>query len=109
MRLGFVNLTLQNFSSTGFHLQNRFLQEYSDIKAKLWERVHELATDQREFSGATIPRDMFRDRKLANQFNYSTEFPPTLQVSRLARGPMMFAMPLQINIRTVEQLCFFIH
>jgi hypothetical protein len=56
------------------------VKEYRAVKDKLWERVHELAASQLEFSGATIAREMFRDRKMVQQFNYNTDFPPTLQV-----------------------------
>ena len=32
-----------------------------------------------EFGGVTIDRDMFKEKKMANPYNYSTDFPPTLR------------------------------
>jgi hypothetical protein len=60
------------------------VQEYARVKEKLCERVQELAVSQLEFSGATIGREMFKDRNMVKQFNYNTDFPPTLQVGGLS-------------------------
>ena len=42
-------------------------------------KVEELATRQNEFGGVTIDRDMFKEKKNANPYNYSQDFPPTLK------------------------------
>jgi len=54
-------------------------KELNDVRAKLHQKVEELAARQIEFGGLTIDRDMFREKKTANSYNYSTEFPPTLR------------------------------
>ena len=54
-------------------------QEFDNIKHKLKVMVDELAVRQIEFGGVTIDRDYFKDKKNANPYNYSTDFPPTLK------------------------------
>ena len=54
-------------------------QEFDNIKLKLKVMVDELAIRQIEFGGVTIDRDYFKDKKNANPYNYSTDFPPTLK------------------------------
>ena len=54
-------------------------QQIFDIKQKLKVMVDELAVRQIEFGGVTIDRDYFLDKKNANPYNYSTDFPPTLK------------------------------
>ena len=54
-------------------------QEFDKIKDKLKVMVDELAIRQIEFGGVTIDRDYFKERKNANPYNYSTDFPPTLK------------------------------
>ena len=54
-------------------------QEFDKIKGKLKMAVDELAGRQIEFGGVTIDRDFFKDKKNANPYNYSTDFPPTLR------------------------------
>ena len=53
--------------------------QFSKIKSKLVSKVEELATRQNEFGGVTIDRDMFKEKKNANPYNYSQDFPPTLK------------------------------
>jgi len=54
------------------------LEEYDSLKAKLLIKVRDLADAQKDFGGPTISRDMFKEKKNANQYNFSNEFPPTL-------------------------------
>jgi len=54
-------------------------QEFQNIKDKLKRNVEELAARQVEFGGVTIDRDMFKEKKMANPYNYSKDFPPTLR------------------------------
>jgi len=54
-------------------------EEYEVVKARLLRRVQELADTQDEFGGLTISRELFREKKNAGVYNYSTDFPPTLR------------------------------
>lgn len=54
------------------------LEEYDSLKAKLLIKVRELAEAQKDFKGPTISRDMFKEKKNAGQYNFSSDFPPTL-------------------------------
>ena len=54
-------------------------KEFEKIKTKLKMSVDELATRQIEFGGVTVDRDFFKDKKNANPYNYSKDFPPTLR------------------------------
>ena len=54
-------------------------QEFDKIRQKLKVMVDELAIRQIEFGEVTIDRDYFKDKKNANPYNYSTDFPPTLK------------------------------
>jgi len=54
-------------------------EEFNLIRGKLQRRVEELSTRQTEFGGVTIDRDMFKEKKNANPYNYAKEFPPTLR------------------------------
>lgn len=54
------------------------LEEYDSLKAKLVIKVQELAGAQKDFGGPTISRDMFKEKKNAGQYNFSSDFPPTL-------------------------------
>ena len=49
------------------------------MKERLARKVEELANTQEEFGGLTISREMFKEKKNAGQYNYSTNFPPTLR------------------------------
>ena len=53
--------------------------EFEGLRARLSLAVEALATVQEEFGGVTIPREMFLEKKTANSYNYSQEFPPTLR------------------------------
>ena len=54
-------------------------KEFVSIKERLRKGIEELATRQNELGGVTIDRDMFKDKKNANSYNYSKDFPPTLR------------------------------
>jgi len=54
-------------------------EEFNHIRQKLKQRVQELSSRQKEFGGVTIDRDMFKEKKNANPYNYAKEFPPTLR------------------------------
>jgi len=54
-------------------------QEFERVREKIVERIVELGSRQKEFAGYTIDRDMFKNPKSANPFNYSKDFPPTLK------------------------------
>ena len=54
-------------------------QEFEGVREKIVERISELGSRQKEFAGYTIDRDMFKNHKSANPFNYSKDFPPTLK------------------------------
>ena len=54
-------------------------EQFRNIREKLKARVEELAERQVEFGGVTIDRDLFKEKKNANPFNYSQDFPPTLR------------------------------
>ena len=67
----------KDFYCPGCQLEKQ--QEFDSIKHKLKVMVDELAVRQIEFGGVTIDRDYFKDKKNANPYNYSTDFPPTLK------------------------------
>lgn len=54
-------------------------QEFDRVRERLTVAVEDLATRQSEFGGVTIARDMFIEKKNANAYNYSQDFPPTLR------------------------------
>ena len=49
------------------------------VRERLARKVEELADTQEEFGGLTISREMFKEKKNAGQYNYTTDFPPTLR------------------------------
>jgi len=53
--------------------------EFVKVKDLLYEKIVELSGRQIEFGGVTIDRDMFKEKKNANPYNYSKDFPPTLR------------------------------
>eukprot|EP00092_Neocalanus_flemingeri_P034089 GFUD01037071.1.p1 GENE.GFUD01037071.1~~GFUD01037071.1.p1 ORF type:complete len:805 (-),score=297.13 GFUD01037071.1:1402-3816(-) len=54
-------------------------EEFNSIREKLLQSVEELSGRQTEFGGVTIDRDMFKEKKNANPYNYAKDFPPTLR------------------------------
>ena len=54
------------------------MEEYSRIMDKLLVKVEELANTQKDLASPMIPREMFKDKKNAYFFIFSTYFPPTL-------------------------------
>jgi len=54
-------------------------EEFSTIRERLQQLVEELSGRQTEFGGVTIDRDMFKEKKNANPYNYAKDFPPTLR------------------------------
>ena len=50
-------------------------EQFQKIREKLKTLVDELGSRQIEFGGVTIDRDMFKEKKNANPFNYSKDFP----------------------------------
>lgn len=53
--------------------------EFNNIRSDLQQKVEELSGRQTEFGGVTIDRDMFKEKKNANPYNYAKDFPPTLR------------------------------
>merc|ERR1719186_1075500 len=55
------------------------LKEYESLKEKLLARVKELAEAQVDFGGATISRELFKDKRKAGEDNFRSKHPATLK------------------------------